>query len=319
MIPTVYADVHNLRRQLERRQVPAECTTPCGWLTALSNCATTDLSCLCGVVLGAGTNVNTCATCLQSLDPTISNDILQVAQVCAGSGATPITEPGPVTSGSSTVPGGTPTVVTETDCGSLCAPLATAEASCGADSCLCPTVVVAGPACSQCLMNVNVTLASSVGLALSLCNSEFPTATTTAAPIGCSGECSLINQALTACTDESCFCTTLIGQGPACSQCYATVNVTEASILSAAILTCQSLLPGVTGIPSSSNTTTTSRGPAATTSTPKGSSSQTVTLNTASPSSQSGGRSDFDRMVGGSFVLWVTVLILIAGMFEVFI
>ena len=220
-------------------------------------------------------------------------------------------------------PGGTiittsPTV-TGTDCASLCDPLASAEASCTADSCLCPTVVVAGPACSQCLLNTNASLASSVGMAISICNSEFPAATTTATGLaeGCSSQCALINQALTACSDESCFCTTLIGEGPACSQCFATVNITEASVLSGAIVTCQSLLPGVTGIPAANATQT--KGSTLTGFPSTVSTGQTVALTGSTSSAHSAGMSDFDGIFAGNFIMWVTVLALVGGVFGVFI
>lgn len=310
---TVSADGHNLRHRLHRRQIPAACATPCAWLTPLSSCDTTDITCLCGVVNGAGADVNTCATCLQPLDPSISADIQEVAQICPSTGAAPITEPNsPTTGGTAT----SPPTATGTDCAGLCDPIASAEASCAVgDSCLCPTVVAAGPACSQCLLNVNATLASSVGVAISICNSEFP-ATATATGGACSSECALINQALTACTDESCFCTTLIGQGPACSQCYATVNATEASVLSGALVTCQSLLPGVTGIPSVNATQTSALFPTAA---PAPTQSQTVTLTAATSSSHSAGMGGFDVILGGSLIQSITILALVGGVFGLFI
>ena len=322
MIQSVSADVHNIRRQLQRRQVPAACTTSCAWLTPLSNCASTDLTCLCGIVNGAGADVQTCATCLQPTNPDITTDIQEVAELCPSSGAPPITEPaGTTTAGSVTLAGTatttTPSTVTDTDCSSVCDPIVSAEASCTADSCFCPTVVVAGPACSQCLLNSNATVASSIGVAINICNSEFPsTATTGAGSTGCSSQCALINQALTACTDEACFCTTLIGEGPACSQCYATVNITEASILSGALVTCQSLLPGVTGIPSGNATT---KGPTLTGFPTTQSTAQTIALTGSTSSSHSAGMSDFDGIFEGSFVGWVTVLALVGGVFGVFI
>jgi len=322
VILTVSADGHNLRRQLQRRQIPTACTTPCAWLTPLSACDTTDITCLCGVVNGAGSDVNTCATCLQSLDPTIAADIQEVAEICPSTGAPPLTESNSPATGSSLIIGGTttaPPTVTGTDCASVCDPIASAEASCVAgDSCLCPTVVAAGPACSQCLLNVNATLASSVGAAINICNSEFPTATATGGLAACSSQCALINQALTACTDESCLCTTLIGQGPACSQCFATVNATEASILSGAIVTCQSLLPGVTGIPLTNATQSSGLFPTAAPA-PTKSSSQTVALTAATSSSHSAGMSDFGAIFGGSFIQWITILALVGGVFGVLI
>ena len=321
MIQSVSANVHNIRRHVQRRQVPAACTTSCAWLTPLSNCGTTDLNCLCGIVNGAGADVQTCATCLEPTNPDISTDIQEVAELCPSSGAPPITESAGTTTESAalgaTATTTTPSTVTDTDCSSLCDPIVSAEASCTVDSCFCPTVVVAGPACSQCLLNTNATVASSIGLAINICNSEFP-ATTGAGSTGCSSQCALINQALTACTDESCFCTTLIGEGPACSQCFATVNITEASILSGAIATCQSLLPGVTGIPSGNGTQTT-KGPALTGFPSTQSTVQTVALTGSTSSSHSAGMSDFDGIFEGSFVRWVTVLALVGGVFGVFI
>jgi hypothetical protein len=121
---------------------------------------------------------------------------------------------------------------------------------------------------------------------------------------------------LTACTDESCFCTTLIGQGPACSQCYATVNATEASVLSGALVTCQSLLPGVTGIPSVNATQTSALFPTAA---PAPTQSQTVTLTAATSSSHSAGMGGFDVILGGSLIQSITILALVGGVFGLFI
>ena len=318
VILTVSTDAHNLPHRLHRRQVPAACSTSCAWIASLSECDVTDITCLCGVITGAGADVNACQTCLQTDDPDISSDIQEVTELCPSTGAPPVTGSSPTLSGTAT---GTSPTATGTDCADICAPIASAEATCTAgDSCLCPTVVAAGPACSQCLLTINATLASSVGAAISICNSEFPTATPTGGSLtACSSQCALINQALTACTDQSCFCTTLIGQGPACSQCYATVNVTEASVLSAALVTCQSMLPGVTGIPSGNNATQTAGLFPTATSAPTQSNSQVVTLAPATTSSHSAGMSGFDVIVGGSLVQWMTILALFGGMLGVFL
>ena len=132
------------------------------------------------------------------------------------------------------------------NCPNQCGVIDSAANSCTDDACFCPTAVALGPACSQCLSTVNVTQAQIVGSAISICESEFPTLTphTTgpAAPTQSAGQCpqcSIIDSAVEACSDDVCLCPTLIQLGPGCSSCLATVNATEAAILGSAITICK--------------------------------------------------------------------------------
>ena len=59
-----------------------------------------------------------------------------------------------------------------------------------------------------------------------------------AAPANCISQCSYVNQALTTCADDACFCPAVTVGATICSQCYATVNVTAASIWSSVIGIC---------------------------------------------------------------------------------
>lgn len=54
----------------------------------------------------------------------------------------------------------------------------------------------------------------------------------------CSSQCSLINQALAECDGDACFCPTALTAGSKCSQCLATVNVTQAIDMGSAMQIC---------------------------------------------------------------------------------
>jgi hypothetical protein len=74
----------------------------------------------------------------------------------------------------------------------------------------------------------------------------------------CLSQCSYVNQALTTCADDSCFCPAVTVGASTCSQCYATVNVTAASVWSSVMGICSSEFPGgVTATISSATPVTT--------------------------------------------------------------
>lgn len=82
------------------------------------------------------------------------------------------------------------------------------------------------------------------------------------ATTNCINQCSYVNQALTTCADDACFCPAVTVGASTCSECYATVNVTAASIWSSVIGICSSEFPaGIT-------TTTSSATPVTATATP---------------------------------------------------
>jgi hypothetical protein len=131
-------------------------------------------------------------------------------------------------------------------------------------SCYCKIVDAAGSnvaACAACLQPINATLADGVEQVATICEGSVPpgasgsttpsfggtpttagtTGISTGNPTSCSAQCANIATALTACPDVTCFCPTLLASGSACSQCFATVNVTEASLLSVAISECKTV------------------------------------------------------------------------------
>lgn len=135
--------------------------------------------------------------------------------------------------------------------------------------CFCNVLSAAGTQiapCVACLQPVNATVASDIEQIAEICGIPIVSATTTAAtgtitngpiltgnPTQCSSQCGPIATALTACTDESCLCATIAAQGSACSACFATVNITEASILSVAMSQCLTVPITTNAIPTGCN------------------------------------------------------------------
>jgi hypothetical protein len=86
--------------------------------------------------------------------------------------------------------------------------------------------------------------------AFSICQSEFPTSVSiTALATACSSQCSQINQAFTLCDEDSCFCPTLLSAGSQCSNCLATVDITQAINIGSAMNICQSEFAIPSGTP----------------------------------------------------------------------
>ena len=129
-------------------------------------------------------------------------------------------------------------------------------------SCVCGVVNQAGSAavssCASCLQSVNATLAADVESVGEFCADSGSTASapapapTSTPPASVTGiatctisPCQIIFEAHSSCTDDACFCPTLVAEGPACSACYATVNVTEAQLISLALQDCYSEYPSL--------------------------------------------------------------------------
>jgi hypothetical protein len=132
----------------------------------------------------------------------------------------------------------------QADCPDLCAPIVSALQVCTNDACFCPTAVAHGPACSSCIASVNVTRANSVGSFVTGCISEFPVLSTDANPTAvastlCSSQCQPINAASASCSIDACFCPIILQFGPACSSCWATINVPEASVIATIMSGCK--------------------------------------------------------------------------------
>jgi hypothetical protein len=54
----------------------------------------------------------------------------------------------------------------------------------------------------------------------------------------CTAACDPIGSAINACTDDACFCPTLLQYASGCSACWATVNATEATLISSVSAQC---------------------------------------------------------------------------------
>jgi hypothetical protein len=148
------------------------------------------------------------------------------------------------------------------NCNSQCSLVDNGLSICNDDACFCPYVTQGAAQCSQCFATVNVTAAAQWSSVISICHSEFPATTailtstakaaTTSArassvptitAAACSSQCSLINQALLLCNADSCFCPTALADGPACSQCLASVFPASALALSSAMSICKTEFP----------------------------------------------------------------------------
>ena len=155
----------------------------------------------------------------------------------------------------------TPTPTTSSGIGdqchnlSQCQLVATAALICPTNDlaqCLCPPVVSAGPACSQCWLALNTTNAIILGDAITSCVSLFPSLTPGPTLTGttfqsaptptdvCVSQCSLILQANTACgTNDSCFCPPWVEQGEQCYSCFITAAGLTLSAVPEAVSNCQ--------------------------------------------------------------------------------
>jgi hypothetical protein len=110
---------------------------------------------------------------------------------------------------------------------------------CNEDSCFCPTATVVGPQCTSCLASVDTYVASVLSSAISVCRTE------SFVQPQCSKECSPISQDGEGCIDDACYCSIVLAQGRPCSQCWATINSTEAAFYGQAITYCGSEFPSV--------------------------------------------------------------------------
>ena len=245
---------------LFRRQF-GSCQTECAWATGLANCGSTDVACVCNVFTSAGTSeVNSCATCLQSSDASVASDIQQLAQACsqgAGSGAGAGSTGDSVTTNPTATAGGGSSG--SDPCATLpaCVTVTSAVSVCSDDACFCPTALPFFAACASCYQTVNATSASDLLQASSICSGESFTAAGAATPTAtsgpqfavgaCSAACSQIDAAITSCTDDACFCPTLLAAGSGCSACWATVNATDANLISSGMAGCATEFASTTG------------------------------------------------------------------------
>lgn len=223
-----------------RRQDISACETQCAWAANLASCSQTDISCYCNVVKGAGSNVASCAACLQPINATLASSIQEIETICASSasGGSPVTSP--------TLPLGGTTSATSGNsisCASQCSNIATALDSCADVACFCPTLLASGSMCSKCFATVNATEASLLSVAISECQTIItPTVTNPGGATQCSSQCGLVYSAAASCSEVSCICPTVLAQGPQCSSCWLTVNATEAIVIGSILTACQTAI-----------------------------------------------------------------------------
>jgi hypothetical protein len=135
-------------------------------------------------------------------------------------------------------------------CSAQCGNIDSAASSCTDDACFCPTLIAQGPQCTGCWQTVNVTEASAIASIMTQCQLELasasvtqpPASQTPSSPTACSAQCAGIDAAASSCTNDACFCPTLIAQAPKCTACWASVNATEAGLIASIYSGCQSEL-----------------------------------------------------------------------------
>ena len=132
-------------------------------------------------------------------------------------------------------------------CGGQCSNIIQIS-TCAGEMCSCTAYLRDGPACYSCTAPFNPSAASILSKDISVCQSNFP-ALGTAVPMPgpCFSQCAFLSQISAVCgtTNDTCFCPTFVSSGSACSDCYATVNVTYAAILSSGFDICSSEFPSL--------------------------------------------------------------------------
>jgi hypothetical protein len=119
------------------------------------------------------------------------------------------------------------------------------------DYCICVAVQKANSSqladCIACEKTYNATIAVDIqDLSTANCVAILGVATTTSTVAQstylldsqCTAACDPIGSAINACTDDACFCPTLLQYASGCSACWATVNATEATLIASVSAQC---------------------------------------------------------------------------------
>lgn len=201
---------------LERRQ--DDCQNECDEIiSAADGCP--DDACFCPTAVALGP---ACSDCLVSVNTTAADIIGSAVTGCESEFPTLI----PST-------GGAP-MPTSTGSGSECPDcsiLVSAIDTCLDYTCLCPTALMVGPSCSDCLVGAgDVTDAVVIASYISACETGppmtmTPPPSTATASIGngCP-DCVILESAFSYCPDDACFCSTALMVGSACSNCLVASN-----------------------------------------------------------------------------------------------
>ena len=138
--------------KIERRQSVNAClASPCNFLVPFSSCL--DQTCYCRVFLSVtSTALADCSDCLRPSNPGLANSVEEQDRRCRGA-----------RSSSAKMTAGI------TQCSGQCNDLFSAAITCSNEPCACPTILIFGETCSQCLQSFNPAAAGIVGSAISDC------------------------------------------------------------------------------------------------------------------------------------------------------
>jgi hypothetical protein len=273
------------------------CATPCGPIINAQTC--TDNACACPAYLTAG---GTCLQCTGTLNATASSIIAGSISTCLSQSLnqTRVTATG--------VPTGLP-------CASECSDILQAPVTCSNEMCSCTAYLKEGSSCYTCTAPFNATAAGILSKDISICQSNYPgLGTAVPTPPPCFSPCAFTLQIGAVCgtvnVDDACFCPTFVASAPACSSCYATVNVTQAARISEALDICSSKFPSL--FTHSGSTSPTSR---PTTTSPRVTSSVTVTATTQ----LSGSHDNLKGLLGEFEIQWSMLFAFVGGLLAVFL
>jgi hypothetical protein len=140
-----------------------QCGSQCAPITQVISQCGANQACACPTFISAGPG---CSQCYATINATVANEIGTIVNECQGVvGPTP----GPGGAGD--------------QCVSPCAPISSVLEVCGTnEACACPSLLSAGPACSQCYLTANITLAVDIGSIVSLCQAIAPSTTSHLGP-----------------------------------------------------------------------------------------------------------------------------------------
>jgi hypothetical protein len=134
--------------------------------------------------------------------------------------------------------------MTSDPCAPQCSNVALASVKCSDNSCLCPTILTSGLACSSCLATVDAdpSDAASIASYYAACKAG-PGPTLTSDP--CDSPCSNIGLAYLKCSDNACLCPTILGSGPACVSCLSNLDrdFVDAATIKSDYIDCMASVP----------------------------------------------------------------------------
>jgi hypothetical protein len=271
------------------------CASQCEPLVNAQTC--TDLACACPPYLIAG---GTCLQCTGPLNATASSIIVGSLSSCFSQSLnqTRATATG--------IPTGIP-------CASQCADIIQVPTTCSNELCSCTAYISEGPSCYTCTAPFNGTAASILSKDISICQSNYPAlGTVPPTPAPCFSPCAFTSQIAAVCgtvnVDDACFCPTFVASASPCSSCYVTVNVTQAILISSALDICSSKFPALF-----THSTSPTPGPTISTTSPRVTSSVTVTAT----AQLSGSGESLKGLLGEFEIQWSMLFAFVGGLLVV--